>query len=82
MNLLSIGIMVALIIAVNSCEKKDAYKQGYEQGRMDAQNEYVDEKEFQEESFEIRLREETEYLCNIQKRFILNNCNKFCGKKK
>lgn len=82
MNILSIAIVVALMTIMNSCDKKDAYKQGYDEGRMEAQNECVDEQEFQGESFERRLREETEYLCNIQKRHILNNCNTFCGNKK
>jgi hypothetical protein len=82
MNILSIAIVIALMTGINSCDKKEAYREGYDQGKMDAQNECVDEQEFQKETFEQRLREETEYLCNIQKRHILNNCNQFCGKKK
>lgn len=59
--------------------KTTGYNDGYDQGKFDAQNEYIVEQEVSDELKLESILEEARWQCAKQKKDILNNCSEYCG---
>lgn len=79
--MLKISIAGVFIIAFGAYHsgKTNGYNDGYDQGKFDAQNEYVVEQEVSDELKLESILEEARWQCAKQKKDILNNCSEYCG---